>query len=157
MPALVGTDAAKALHGLEPIDMLLNGATGNACRGDHFRKGDLRIAANQLQEPVDGFLTTFSYHLFLTTFRLASRFQRPKDHIEHEIDEDAGIARLLGGMKRLVVTALVAKHHVLYRQSVEKRIPSAKYNRLPKTPHPSVAIGERMDSLKNEMKNAASY
>ena len=31
--------------------------------------------------------------------------QRPKDHVEHEIDEDAGIARLLGRMKHLVVHA----------------------------------------------------
>ena len=68
MPAFVGTDAAKALRVLEPFDMLLNRATGDACRGDHLRKGYLRIAADQLQQSVDGFLTTFflppfSYHL----------------------------------------------------------------------------------------------
>ena len=45
--------------------------------------------------------------------------QRSKDHVEHEIDEDAGIARLLGRMKRLVVSTLVAQHHILYRQGVE--------------------------------------
>ena len=157
MPALVWTDAAKALRVLEPFDMLLNRATGDACRGDHLRKGYLRIAADQLQQSVGGFLTTFSYHLFLTTLRLASRLQRPKDHVEHEIDEDAGIARLLGGMKRLIVPALMAKHHVLYRQGVEELIPSTEYHRLPKPPHPSVAIGERMDSLKDEMKDAALY
>lgn len=63
MPAFVGTDAAKALRVLEPFDMLLNRATGDACRGDHLRKGYLRIAADHLQQSVDGFLTTFSYHL----------------------------------------------------------------------------------------------
>ena len=49
MPAFVGTDAAKVLRVLEPFDMLLNRATGNACRGRHFCKGDFRIAADQLQ------------------------------------------------------------------------------------------------------------
>jgi len=157
MPAFVGADAAKTLRVLEPFDMLLNRAAGNVCRGDHFRKGDLRIAADQVQEHVGGFLTTFSYHLFLTTLRLASRLQRPKDHVEHEVDEDAGVARLLGGMKRLVVSALVAKHHVLYRQGVEERIPTAEYHSLPKAPHPSVAVGERMDRLEDEMEDAALH
>ena len=83
--------------------------------------------------------------------------QRPKDHVEHEVDKGAGIARLLGGMKRLVVSALVAKHHVLYRQGVEERIPPAKYHCLPESPHPPVAVGERMDSLEDEMKDAALY
>ena len=157
MPAFVGADAAKALRVLEPFDMLLNRATGDACRGDHLRKGYLRIAADQLQQSVDGFLTTFSYHLFLTTLRLASRLQRAKDHVEHEIDESPRIARLLGGMKRIVVSALVAQYHVLYRQGIEERIPPAEYHSLPKSPHPPVAVGKRMDRLEDKMEDAALH
>ena len=39
------------------------------------------------------FLTTFSYHLFLTTLRLALRLQRAEDHIEHKVHKPARIAR----------------------------------------------------------------
>ena len=63
MPAFVGADAAKALRILESFNMLLNRTTGNSCCRNHFSEGDLWIAANQLQEPIDSFLTTFSYHL----------------------------------------------------------------------------------------------
>ena len=46
LPTLVGTDAAKTLRVLESFDMLLNRAAGNAGRGNHSRKCDLRIAAD---------------------------------------------------------------------------------------------------------------
>ena len=57
--ALVWADAAGALRVLEPFYMLLNSTARNACRRDHFRKGDVRIAADKFHYPVGGFLTTF--------------------------------------------------------------------------------------------------
>ena len=99
-------------------------------------------------EPFDMLLNRATGNKFL---------QRPKDHVEHEIDESPRIARLLGGMKRMVVSTLVAKHHVLYRQGVEERIPPAEYHSLPKSPHPPVPVGKRMDRLEDEMEYAALH
>ena len=45
----------------------------------------------------------------------------PKDHVEHEVDKDAGIARLLGGMEHLVVAALVAQDHHQPQRSFARR------------------------------------
>ena len=37
-----------------------------------------------------------SFNMLLNCASGNKFLQRPKDHVEHEIDEDAGIARLLG-------------------------------------------------------------
>ena len=108
LPALVRSDSPQELLVFQPENILLDGTSGNAEFLHHFGKRHFRVPAQHFKQSLGGFLTTFSYHLFLTTLRLASRLQRPKDHVEHEIDEDAGIARLLGRMKRLVVSTLVA-------------------------------------------------
>ena len=57
--------------------------------------------ALRVLEPFDMLLNRATGNKFL---------QRPKDHVEHEVDKGAGIARLLRGMKRLVVSALVAQY-----------------------------------------------
>ena len=104
--------------------------------------------ALRVLEPFDMLLNRATGNKFL---------QRPKDHVEHEVDKGAGIARLLRGMKRLVVSALVAQYHVLYRQGIEERIPPAEYHSLPKSPHPPVAVGKRMDRLEDKMEYAALH
>ena len=68
MPALVWSDAAELVGGLEVRQMFLDGTSSYAKRGDHAFLGNVRMRCNERQQPVNGLLTVFSDRFFLTAF-----------------------------------------------------------------------------------------
>jgi hypothetical protein len=66
--ALVRADTTEASGGLEVGKVFLDGLAGNAKGLGHALLRQMGLSRNQLENSVDGFLTTFSDNLFLTTF-----------------------------------------------------------------------------------------
>ena len=156
MAALVGADAAEEVGVFELADDLLDAALRKAGRIHYL--GDRRRW--QAAQDVEDFLVTF-LGTFLVTLRMAAliclalRLERAQDLVEHEVDEDAGIA--CGGrlLQRGVVFLLMRPDDVLDRDAVELIAPGTQNRRLPETTRATVAVGERMDELELEVEDAA--
>ena len=67
--AFVRTYATEALALFKRLKMLLHGTAANAKRGSHAFNGKMWVFSQKVQKFLFGFLTTFSYHLFLTTYK----------------------------------------------------------------------------------------